>query len=118
MTTDLGKSLRRMSVALAFAALAVCLPLAASAQTEHTIAEVQGDKARSPLEGQQVRVRGIVTARNRNGIFIQTPDDKVDGNPLTSEGLFVFFGQQGSFSGSIGDLVEATGTVLEYRPAR
>jgi predicted extracellular nuclease len=88
------------------------------AQAEKTIAEVQGDKARSPLEGQQVRVRGIVTARNRNGIFIQTPDDKVDGNPLTSEGLFVFIGQQGSFGGSIGDMVEASGTVQEFRPPR
>jgi len=84
--------------------------------TNDQIAEVQGDKSRSALEGKQVTVRGIVTARNRSGIFIQTPDDKTDKDPGTSEGLFVFLGQQGTFSGDIGDMVEASGTVQEFTP--
>lgn len=92
------------------------LSIAALGQQTHTIAEVQGDKAQSPLENQQVTVRGIVTAFTRNGIFVQTPDDKVDANPLTSEGLFVFVNRDNPFSGAIGDLVEASGTVVEYRP--
>ena len=90
--------------------------VSACAQTEHTIAEIQGEKARSPFVDQQVKVRGIVTARTRNGIFIQTPDDRVDGNPLTSEGLMVYIGQNGSFDGAIGDMVEAVGTVQEFMP--
>jgi uncharacterized protein len=88
----------------------------AFAQKEMSIADVQGDKAKSAVEGQIVRVRGIVTAQNRNGIFVQTPDDKKDANPLTSEGIYVFIGQNASFSGTIGDLVDATGTVVEYMP--
>ncbi len=85
-------------------------------QEPRTIAEVQGDKLRSPYEGKQVSVRGIVTAKTRNGIFVQTPDDKADKDPATSEGIYVYLGRENSFSGSVGDLVEATGFVEEYRP--
>ncbi len=92
------------------------LSLAASAQGTVTIAQVQGEKAISPMENQQVTVRGILTARNRNGIFIQTPDDMVDSNPLTSEAIFVFINRDSPYDGEIGDLVEAGGTVVEYRP--
>jgi uncharacterized protein len=87
-----------------------------SGQRQMTIAEIQGDKSKSPVENQSVKTTGIVTARNRNGYFIQSPDDKTDNNPATSEGLYVFVGQNDSFSGSIGDLVEVTGTVAEYIP--
>ena len=62
----------------------------AAAQKELPISAVQGDKNISSVEGQQVRVSGIVTARIRSGFFIQTPDTKVDANPATSEGIFVF----------------------------
>lgn len=80
------------------------------------IAEIQGDKAKSPLENQTVKTTGIVTAKNRNGFFIQTPDDKADKNPVTSEGIYVFVGQNGSLDPDIGDLVEISGTVMEYMP--
>lgn len=86
------------------------------AQKDLSISQIQGDKAKSPYENQQVRVRGIVTARNRNGIFIQTPDDKIDSDPVTSEGLYVFLGQNSPYSGDLGDLVEASGLVQEYIP--
>ncbi|MFN0277723.1 MAG: endonuclease/exonuclease/phosphatase family protein [Pyrinomonadaceae bacterium] len=91
------------------------LPLAVVAQKEYSIAEIQGEMARSPHENVQVTTRGIVTARNSNGIYIQTPDDKVDGKPATSEGIFVYLGKETSFGGSIGDMVEVSGTVSEYR---
>jgi predicted extracellular nuclease len=90
------------------------LTFAVSAQKEYSIAEIQGDKPRSALENQQVTTRGIVTARSKNGIFIQTPDDKIDANPATSEAVFIFLGQNGSFNGAIGDMVEVAGTVEEY----
>lgn len=92
------------------------LTLATLGQETVTIAEVQGDKAMSPMENKQVTVRGILTAKKNNGIFIQTPDDKIDSNPLTSEGLFVYLSKENPFDGEIGDLVEATGQVQEYRP--
>ena len=92
------------------------LSFVVSAQNLVTIAAVQGEKAHSPLENQQVLVHGIVTARNRNGIFIQTPDADVDKNPATSEGVFVYIGQNGSFDGSIGDMVEVSATVQEFKP--
>ncbi|MDQ3617509.1 MAG: ExeM/NucH family extracellular endonuclease [Pseudomonadota bacterium] len=55
------------------------------------IGEVQGDAARSPLLGQTVTVEGMVTADFRGdsglgGVFLQ---DDGDGNPLTSDALFV-----------------------------
>lgn len=115
------KAITTRSTAIRFL-FAVCVLAAAAplfavySQKDLSIAEVQGEKAKSPYEGQQVRIRGVVTAQNRNGVFVQTPDDKVDKNPATSEGVFVFIGQNASFSGSIGDLVEATGTVQEFMP--
>ncbi|MEP6787201.1 MAG: endonuclease/exonuclease/phosphatase family protein [Acidobacteriota bacterium] len=86
------------------------------AQKEYSIAEIQGAKAQSPLKDQIVVTKGVVTARNRNGIFIQTPDDKIDKDPLTSEGIYVFIGQTGTFNGSIGDMVEVSATVQEFMP--
>lgn len=99
----------------AWALIAITLfTAAASAQRSATIAEVQGDKARSPLENQAVKVQGIVTARRALSFYIQTPDDKADANNATSEGIQVFFGQDNSCGCEIGDLVEVSGTVVEY----
>jgi predicted extracellular nuclease len=99
-----------------FLAVVALLPHPAHAQRDATIAEIQGDKAKSPLENQQVKVHGIVTARNRNGFFMQSPDDKTDGNPATSEGVYVYIGQNGAFDGAAGDMVEVTATVQEFLP--
>src|SRR4051794_40302844 len=94
------KWIRHFIAQLSFALLVASAT--AFAQKEMSIAEVQGDKAKSPVENQLVKVRGVVTAITRNSIFIQTPDDKVDGNPATSEGLLVFLGQRSAFAGSVG----------------
>src|SRR5690242_9233869 len=66
------------------------LPGALFAQKQFSIAEIQGSGNVSPHEGENVTVSGIVTARTKTGVFVQTPDDKVDTNPATSEGIFVF----------------------------
>ena len=99
---------------------AACLTTAAvfsaAAQSEVSISAIQGSKARSPLENQVVKTIGIVTARDDNGYFMQTPDEKTDKDPATSEGIHVFVGQNGTFTGAIGDLVETTGTVVEFMP--
>jgi uncharacterized protein len=77
------------------------------------IHEIQGAAHRSPLEGQAVSdVPGVVTARVSNGFFYE--DESPDGDPATSEGLFVFTGSAPSVA--VGDAVEVDGLVTEFRP--
>jgi len=82
---------------------------------------VQGNGDVSPFEGQAVVVDGIVTGdfqdndedetRNLGGFFVQakTPD----GDPATSDGIFVFDGSAPAVDVSIGQEVQVTGTVAE-----
>ena len=111
---------RRMA-ALARLVILFILPAAcafsANAQKELSISQVQGDKNLSSYTGESVRVSGIVTARTRTGFFIQTPDDKTDANPATSEGIFVFSGSRAAppSDAALGNLVSVTGTVEEFR---
>ena len=98
---------------------AYCLLLTAhtvSAQKERTIAEVQGDKNVSAFENQTARLTGIVTARTRSGFFLQSPDDKTDGNAATSEGIFVYTKSEPGGEATIGNLISVTGTITEFRP--
>jgi len=88
----------------------------ASAQKNRLIGDVQGDKNVSPYEREYVRVSGIVTARLKSGFFIQTPDDKVDANPNTSEGIYVFTQTEPAGEATVGNLVSVTGIVEEFRP--
>lgn len=71
-------------------ALACLAALPATAGPRITpIGTVQGSGARSPLAGEQVTVEGRLTADFRQGlggIYLRGADD---GNPATSEGLFV-----------------------------
>ncbi len=105
--------------AVNFSVCICCLLLffagSASAQKEYSIAQIQGDKNISPVEGQSVRASGIVTARTRSGFFIQTPDDKTDGNSATSDGIFVFTKTESPVEATVGNLVTVTGTVEEFR---
>ncbi len=69
---------------------------------------------RSPLEGQTVAVSGIVTAvyNDLNAFFMQEEDADADGDPTTSEGIFVFTGVDPAVA--VGDLVKVTGAVDEF----
>lgn len=87
-----------------------------SAQKNRLISDIQGEKNISPLEREVVRVSGIVTARTRTGFYLQTPDDKVDNNPNTSEGIFVFTKTEPGVEATVGNLVSLTGYVTEYVP--
>ncbi len=81
--------------------------------------DVQSALNASPLVGQLVAVRGIVTAKRfNNGFFIQSPDDvaALEANPLTSEGVFVFTSIAPS-AVNVGDDVIVTGTVAEFSPS-
>jgi len=74
---------------------------------------IQGDGEFSPLEGSEVTTPGnIITAIGPEGFFIQTLDGNVDGDPDTSEGIYVHFGS--AYSGLVGDIVDVTGTVTEF----
>jgi predicted extracellular nuclease len=95
---------------------AFCLPLTVNAQKSRSINEVQGDKNVSPFVNEQAKLSGIVTARTRTGFFLQTPDDKTDNNPATSEGIFVYTKTEPGGEAAIGNLISVTGTVLEFRP--
>ena len=79
-----------------------------------TVARIQGAGHRSPLEGSWVLgVRGIVTAIDRDtrspGFFLES--SRPDGDPATSEGLFVLF--PGAPTLSPGQAVSVSGRVEE-----
>jgi uncharacterized repeat protein (TIGR01451 family) len=80
------------------------------------INQVQSNTLTSPLSGTQVTVRGIVvgdfeTSAQLSGFYIQSEPALDDGDPSTSEGLFVFNGNNNTVS--LGDLVVVTDTVRE-----
>ena len=80
-----------------------------------TIARIQGARHRSPLEGSWVfGVPGVVTAIDRDprspGFWIES--SRPDGDPATSEGLFVLF--SGAASLSPGQAVSVSGRVEEF----
>ncbi|WP_352431152.1 Ig-like domain-containing protein [Pyrinomonas sp.] len=80
----------------------------------HTI---QGTGSSSPLVGQTVTTSGIVTGLKSNGFFIQAPDSEADNDPNSSEGIFVFTASAPPSAATIGNRVNVTGTVTEFRPS-
>jgi predicted extracellular nuclease len=86
------------------------------------IADVQGNSESSPLVGRIVEINGVVTGdfqdndenrrNNLGGFFLQsvTPDT----DPLTSDGIFVFDGDNSQTDVRSGDRVVVTGKVQEH----
>ena len=77
---------------------------------------IQGSGDTSPLAGQAVTTRGVVTAVSNGsskGFYLQDPAG--DGDPSTSDGVFVFTGTAPAVKE--GDLVTVTGTVQEFKPS-
>ncbi len=70
---------------------------------------IQGSGATSPYAGQVLTTTGVVTRLNNNGFFIQ--DLTGDGNPATSDGIFVF---STTYKPAAGSLVRVAGTVVEF----
>jgi hypothetical protein len=82
------------------------------------IHDLQGTGNTSPFNGQIVTIEGIVTARRfNNGFFVQLPDAEADGDPATSEGLFVFTSSAPPAAAAVGNRVRITGTVQEFAPS-
>jgi predicted extracellular nuclease len=71
---------------------------------------IQGPGNTSPLVGQAVTTSGIVTKVNNNGFYLQDPVG--DGDPLTSDGVFVFTSTTPAVTA--GQSVRLTGTVSEF----
>jgi len=86
------------------------------------ISQVQGAGSSSPRVGATVTIRGVITGikpGNSGGYYVQSPDAEVDGDPLTSEGVFVFRGATGNpVEAAIGSLVTVTGVVAEFIPTQ
>jgi uncharacterized protein len=83
------------------------------------ISDVQGSVSVSPLSGQTVTIEGVVTAdfqlnNQLRGFFIQEEDSDRDSNSATSEGIFVFTGDNSPLDVQEGQIVRVTGTVSEF----
>jgi predicted extracellular nuclease len=83
-----------------------------------TIPEIQGNGDTSPFAGVDVITTGIVTGKKSNGFFLQTTDAEaaLEGDPATSQGIFVFtsvappvtVGQDVTVTGTAGEFFELT----------
>jgi uncharacterized protein len=73
---------------------------------------IQGNGATSPLVGQTVVTSGVVTKVVTNGFFMQ--DLGGDGDPATSDGVYVFTSTAPPAAVAPGNLVQVTGTVVEF----
>jgi predicted extracellular nuclease len=88
------------------------------------ISAIQGSSDTSPMTGSVVTVSAIVVgdfqssdsddSRNMKGFYLQEEDSDSDNDDLTSEGIFIYEGDNMLTDVNIGDLVEVTGTVAEY----
>jgi uncharacterized protein len=76
------------------------------------IHDIQGSGLATPYLGQDVITTGVVTGLKANGFFLQTPDDEVDDDPLTSQGLFVFTSAIPAVA--VGDGATVKGTATEF----
>ena len=86
-------------------------------ETSEPIGVIQGSGASSPYVGQTVTVEGIVVgdyegpAPTLRGFAIQSADGETDGDPATSDGIFVFNGSNDTVE--LGDRVIVTAEVEE-----
>ncbi len=88
--------------------------------TEVTIAEIQGTGDASPLEGDTVTTQGVVTAAYASGgfdgFYIQTEGTGAsDNTPGASDAVFVYGRDIDESSLTIGEDVQVTGPVSEFR---
>jgi predicted extracellular nuclease len=79
------------------------------------IHDIQGAAHISPLSGSTRKTQGVVTALRSsggNGFYLQ--DASADGDPETSEAIFVFTSSTPTVA--VGNSVQVVGTVTEFRP--
>ncbi len=93
-------------------------PAGACGDPATRISAIQGSGTDSPLVNQTVTVEAVVVGDfqtgNINGFFLQEEDGDQDGDPATSEGLFVYEGSSAA-AVSVGQLVRVRGRVAEFQ---
>jgi predicted extracellular nuclease len=77
-----------------------------------TIPQIQGSGPTSPYNNSVQTTEGVITMKVSSGFFIQ--DANGDGDPTTSDAIFVFGGQTAAV---VGDKVRVTATVSEFTPS-
>jgi predicted extracellular nuclease len=106
--TDTAARTGTGSIALQVSAVPTCTP-------DHTIAEIQGNGPASSIVGLPIVTRGIVYAVRSNGFYVQM--ESGDGDPATSDGIFVFTNNAPPAAATAGNLVCVSGTVAEFIPS-
>ncbi len=92
------------------------LPANICAAPDVTIGSVQGLTNVTPISGTVVTVQGVVVSDNEGasptlrGFYLQ---DAGDGDPATSDGIFVFNGSNNAVA--LGQVVQVTGAVTEFQ---
>lgn len=91
-------------------------PFGACGEAATMIWEVQGSASASPLVGQSHVVEGAVVgdfqgAGQLGGYFLQEEDAEADGDPATSDGIFIF---DTGLDVSVDEVVRVQGTVTEF----
>lgn len=81
------------------------------------ISTIQGSGFTTPESGNEHVVEGVVvgdfqTDDGLNGFFLQEEDADADGDPATSEGIFVYTG--GGITVNVGDVIRVKGFASEY----
>jgi predicted extracellular nuclease len=92
----------------------ISVNVAAPATLTHTIPQIQGDGDTSPYAGTLQTTEGVVTAKVGSGFFIQ--DQAGDGNPSSSDGMFVYTTAANTGTVQVGDKIRITGSVADYAP--
>lgn len=83
------------------------------------IGELQGKGERSPFEGQRLRIQGVVTgtfSAGLGGFFMQDAVGEDDGDPATSDGVFVQWPRETEPRVRRGDRVRVNAVVSELGP--
>lgn len=80
-----------------------------------TIPEIQGAGATSAHLGLQT-TEGVITAKVGTGFFMQDERSNGDGDPTTSDAIFVYTAST-PVTAAVGDLVRVTATVTEFTPS-
>lgn len=89
---------------------AITVDVQAASATTHSIPQIQGSATASPFVNTVQTTEGVVTLLAPNGFYLQDPIG--DGNPATSDGIFVFSSRTPTVS--IGDRIRLSATVAEF----
>ncbi|UCG24342.1 MAG: hypothetical protein JSW55_19850 [Chloroflexota bacterium] len=85
------------------------------APIELTIPEIQGDGRWSPYQGEVVTTEGVITLITANGRDMWIQDVEGDGNPATSDGIFVDDANRLDPPPEVGQLIRITGDAEEQQ---